>query len=341
MWSENARVSLKVICSAWKSWHGCRKPTYKNLGLVANRSFVVPRTEKVRKVLLELDDTASTVESERIKCRSCQQWVPLEQRYSLKGWAAHKSACNNNLEYIISYHVCCLLAHSVLSPTDIERTLERKLYFFCDIQFKRFLDPHSVECAACGRGIALNPDVDYDIETWLSHKKDCQPCVSLNLLLRVPQLKVLSVVLGIIRIRRLLRINRRLPFKGLILQALLSKQNQLRSIRLYPYLKPSQRYLVQKASWRRLKQCRQQIVNEHLFRLLHPQLQDHQLRCHPYLLCYPLQLKRQVIMSSSASASLLQTNLGFSTTLKWMKSSLSGAHAWRVTPQMMKTLLAA
>jgi len=114
MRSENTCVSSEVVFGAWASWHDCRKPTYKNLGLVANPSFVVPRTEKVRKVLLELDDTTSTVESLRIKCTSCQQWVFLEEKYSLKSWAAHKFACNNNLEYIISYHPNCLSAHPSL-----------------------------------------------------------------------------------------------------------------------------------------------------------------------------------------------------------------------------------
>ncbi|KAF5362215.1 hypothetical protein D9756_002309 [Leucocoprinus leucothites] len=133
------------------------EPTYKNLGLVATLPFIVPRTEKVRKALLELDDTAEAVESEQIKCKTCQQWVPLEKKYSLKAWATHKSACNNNL-----------------NPADIEKALERKLYFLCDTQFKSFLDPHSVECAACNQRILLKPDAEYDTEKWLSHKKSCQ-----------------------------------------------------------------------------------------------------------------------------------------------------------------------
>jgi len=185
MRSENICASYEVVFGAWASWHKYRKPTYKNLGLVANPSFVVPRTENVRKVLLELDDTTSTVESLRIKCISCQQWVFLEEKYSLKSWAAHKSACNNNFEYIISYHPNCLSTHPhpSSSPTDIVKALERKLYFFCDIQFKCFLDPHLVECVTCGQRIVLNPDVDYDVQTWLLHKKYCQPYVSLGLFL--------------------------------------------------------------------------------------------------------------------------------------------------------------
>ncbi|KAJ3563753.1 hypothetical protein NP233_g8743 [Leucocoprinus birnbaumii] len=133
------------------------EPTYKNLGLVATLPFVVPRTEKVRKALLELDDTAGEVELEQIKCKTCQQWVPLEKKYSVKDWATHKSACNNNM-----------------NPSDLEKTLERKLYFLCDPQFKSFLSPHSIECVNCDQIITLNPEVDYDIERWVAHKKICQ-----------------------------------------------------------------------------------------------------------------------------------------------------------------------
>ena len=150
---------------------------------MASPSFDIPATEKVRKVLLELDDTASTVEPERIKCTSCQKWVFMEEKYGLKNWAVHKSACNNNLKYTISYHVNCLSAHPSLSPADIVKALGRKLYFFCDIQFKCFLNPHLVECATCDQRIVLDPNVDYDIQAWLLHKKYCQPYVSLNLFL--------------------------------------------------------------------------------------------------------------------------------------------------------------
>jgi hypothetical protein len=61
--------------------------------------FVVPRTENILKALLELDDTAEIIEPEQIKCKTCQQWVPLEKKYSLKCWIVHRSACCNNLRY--------------------------------------------------------------------------------------------------------------------------------------------------------------------------------------------------------------------------------------------------
>ncbi|KAF9454289.1 hypothetical protein P691DRAFT_770724 [Macrolepiota fuliginosa MF-IS2] len=131
--------------------------TYKDLGIVATIPFVVPRNEKTRKVLLELDDTAEIVTPSQIKCKTCEQWVPLEKRYSIKCWTRHEGACHNNLR-----------------PTDIEKTLERKLFFMCDGQFKSFRNKHTVECAACNKDIALNPDSEYDLDCWLDHKETCQ-----------------------------------------------------------------------------------------------------------------------------------------------------------------------
>ncbi|KXN87444.1 hypothetical protein AN958_08875 [Leucoagaricus sp. SymC.cos] len=133
------------------------EPTYKGLGLVAALPFDVPRTEKVRKALLEIDDTAEIVEPEQIKCKTCQQWVPLEKKYRIKDWTAHKSACRNNL-----------------IPVDIEKTLERKLFFLCDKQFKSFRSSSLIQCAVCNQDVALDTGVDYDLDKWLEHKKNCQ-----------------------------------------------------------------------------------------------------------------------------------------------------------------------
>jgi hypothetical protein len=85
-----------------------RACTYKDLGLVAIVPFAVPRTEKIRKVLLELDDSAETVEPERVKCKTCEQWVPLEKKYSVRAWSRHKGACRNNLKYVL-FNIHCTL----------------------------------------------------------------------------------------------------------------------------------------------------------------------------------------------------------------------------------------
>ncbi|KAF7770394.1 hypothetical protein Agabi119p4_6368 [Agaricus bisporus var. burnettii] len=132
------------------------KHTYKDLGLIATIPFIVPRTEKIRKVLLALDDSAETVEPDQVKCKTCQDWVPLEKKYSIRSWSRHKGACRSNQK-----------------PGDIEQTLERKLFFMCDAQFKNFRDKHTVECRACNEAVALKADPDYDLDLWLEHKKTC------------------------------------------------------------------------------------------------------------------------------------------------------------------------
>ncbi|XP_006461831.1 hypothetical protein AGABI2DRAFT_118683 [Agaricus bisporus var. bisporus H97] len=133
-----------------------KKHTYKDLGLIATIPFIVPRTEKIRKVLLALDDSAETVEPDQVKCKTCQEWVPLEKKYSIRSWSRHKGACRSNQK-----------------PSDIEQTLERKLFFMCDAQFKNFRDKHTVECRACNEAVALKADPDYDLDLWLEHTKTC------------------------------------------------------------------------------------------------------------------------------------------------------------------------
>ncbi len=76
----------------------CRGVTWGNLGLVPTIPFVVPRSEKIRKQLLELDEHTDTVEPDRIKCDICQEWVPLEKKYNIKCWTRHEAAHYDNLK---------------------------------------------------------------------------------------------------------------------------------------------------------------------------------------------------------------------------------------------------
>lgn len=123
--------------------------------------------------MLEADPLTGEVRETELFCAKCEKWIKLSPKikYQMVNWRQH----------VLRVHWQEREQPGAPDgegavPSNRVKEAERKIALVNDIQAKDF-GPRRVACGVCGKDIVLEGTANYELGSWLEHKRICSPYV--------------------------------------------------------------------------------------------------------------------------------------------------------------------